>query len=166
MKTGQKISSAFVLGAFALGLNAPVQAHVPGQGHEGHDLMTPFTGLIMKAYNPRTKGLCCNFKDAHANLREERYYADGILRYRVHVPDGQGRTRPLEIPPESVLSADVAAEQCEELKRKQPDSEEAKTCNVPSFNVLWFLEPGVNPYNSIYIGEDHVFCYLPVQHLR
>lgn len=163
-----KIAAGVLTSSFYLAFSQGAQAHFPDEGPQ-HDLLAPHAGFVMKMKTPSGGSICCNFNDAHGNVGEERYTgADGMTHYRVRVPDSKnpGKTRVIEIPPEKVLTSDMAKKYCDEVRESQPESEYAQTCVAPAFNLIWYNEPHFQPYSNIYIGQDTVYCYYPKPDLQ
>jgi len=126
----------------------------------------------MTRINPDgSKGMsCCHQEDGQGGLDEEPILgSDGetVVGYIVTIKNDE-MGRPLEqpvrrrIPDEAILRYPDAVAFCKNIKETQPDSEDAKTCNIPTTNVLWTKAIPHNPSKDVNDKENIViYCYLP-----
>lgn len=140
-------SVASIAGALTLAFAASVNAHVPPEGSEQHNLLKPYEDFIVHMKN-KSGGSCCNKQDGRGDL-EERITKDGKYQVKLtHDLEGnplQGGPKWVDVPEDRVLTTQHAEAVC----KPQRDADPKSTCKMPPFNVIWYSNSG------------HIYCYFP-----
>ena len=144
-------------------------AHVP----EGSPLMR-YKGFInhMSKVGSNYPGGCCHLNDGQGNLKERQETdADGKVHYFVTLTeDFQGNALPnpveVAVPDNAVLTGKWANDFCNKLKREQPESPDAATCNAPPVNIIWTSQYSGSMTETMRasgnkIPSFQIYCYWP-----
>ncbi len=159
MRSGFNIAAKMTAGLLLAGAclaSVPAEAHV---GVSDQD-MKAYEGFVVQMRKPDGSNTCCDGKDAVFNVDEEIVTdpQTGEKRYFVYlthdldgIPLPEKRIRK-EIPPQVVLTVEYALSVCAKIKRDNPGSHMAQTCEPPPTNLLWI---GAVSENGV------VHCYYP-----